>query len=68
MLRRIVRVLLPSKKLRERIMNRAFKNNIVIEKRQPMDENLRNELKILLSDDIDRLSVIINRDLSKWKL
>ena len=68
MLRRIVRLLLPSKELRERIMNRAFKSNVVIEKRKPMDENLRNELRMLLSDDIDRLSVIINRDLSKWKL
>lgn len=66
-LRKIVRLLLPSKQLRHKIMSRAFKNNIVIEKREPMDENLRNELKMLLADDIDRLSVVINRDLSKWK-
>lgn len=68
MLRRLVRLLLPSRQLRQSLMSWTFKNNIVIEKRKPMDEKLRNELKKLLSDDIDRLSVIINHDLSKWKV
>lgn len=65
-LKKIVRFVLPVKKIRHELMVLLFKLNIRKVKRKKMNEKLRMELKDYFSDDIKKLSSIINRDLSEW--
>lgn len=66
-LKKIARVILPSKSLRHAIMLSLFKKNIALRKREKMSEALYAELKQKVSDDIEKLSKIIGRDLSAWQ-
>lgn len=65
-LKKIVRIVVPVKKIRHELMALLFKLNIRISKRKKIDEKLRMELRNYFSDDIKKLSSIINRDLSEW--
>lgn len=65
-LKKVIRIVLPVKKLRHELMVLLFKTTTLETKRKKMDEKLNNELKISFSDDIKKLGKLINRDLSKW--
>lgn len=65
-LKKVIRVVLPVKKLRHELMVLLFKTTILETKRKEMDERLNSELRIAFSDDIKTLGKLINRDLSKW--
>ena len=65
-LKKLVRVVVPVKKIRHELMALFFKLNIRIAKRKKMNERLKQELKDYFSDDVKKLSSIINRDLSEW--
>ena len=65
-LRKMVRVILPFKKIRHRIMSYLFKWNIRMKRRDKMNDQLYTRLRESLTDDINALSKIINRDLSAW--
>jgi hypothetical protein len=65
-LKRVVRIILPFKKLRHSIMAYLFKWNIRIKKRDKMDDRLYSRLKDSFTEDVNSLARIINRDLSGW--
>jgi hypothetical protein len=65
-LKKIVRIILPFKKLRHRIMAYLFKWNIRVKKRNKMNDHLYARLKESLIHDVNALSKIIHRDLSAW--
>ena len=65
-LKKIVRVILPVKKIRHDIMSYLFRWNISLEKRDKMNDELYIRLKESLTDDVNTLSKLINRDLSAW--
>ena len=65
-LKKIIRIIFPSKKVRHAIMAKLFKSNIRIKKRDKINQKLNARLKNLLKNDIYLLSKLVNRDLSKW--
>ncbi|MDQ6761455.1 MAG: sulfotransferase [Bacteroidota bacterium] len=65
-MKKIARIILPVKKLRHELMVLLFKINTRETKRKKMEEKVNNELRIFLSEDIKKLSLLINHDLSKW--
>ena len=65
-LKRMMRLVLPVRKLRHFIMFYLFKWNIKTERREEMGVNLQTRLRKFLAGDINLLSKIINRDLSNW--
>lgn len=65
-LRQIVRVLLPFKKLRHRLMAYLSEKNTSVKKRSEIDGRLHKRLKAALADDIKRLEKITGRDLTAW--
>jgi hypothetical protein len=65
-LKRVVRIILPFKKLRHSIMAYLSKWNIRIKKRDKMDDRLYGRLKDSFAEDVNSLARIINRDLSGW--
>ena len=65
-LKKLVRVVIPFKRVRHSLMSLLFKQNIRIRKRKQMDISLRGRLKLNFVEDIKDLSKIINRDLSTW--
>ncbi len=65
-MKKIARIILPVKKLRHELMVLLFKINTRETKRKKMEEKVNNKLRIFLSEDIKKLSLLINHDLSKW--
>ncbi|MEO8860027.1 MAG: sulfotransferase [Ginsengibacter sp.] len=65
-IKKIVRIVLPAKKIRHKIMLTLFKLNSAEQKRKDMNEALRKELITFYKDDIQKLGKLINRDLSNW--
>src|SRR4030095_13924025 len=65
-LKKIVRTVLPSIKLRHEMMATLFQWNIRFKKRDKISDGLYQNLKDSFKDDINSLGKIINRDLSAW--
>ncbi len=65
-LKKIIRTILPVKKMRHALMVLLFKLNTREAKRKKIEERVNNQLKDFLTDDIKKLGKLINRDLSKW--
>jgi hypothetical protein len=65
-LRKTLRVVLPSKKIRHAIMSSLAASNIKIKKREAMNPELYRNLQEYFANDISSLAILINRDLSKW--
>ena len=65
-LKKIIRIILPFKNLRHRVMARLFKWNVFIKRRDKIDDELYTRLKHYFLEDIRKLSMIIDRDLSAW--
>lgn len=66
-LKKIARIVMPSKALRHAIMLFFFKRNLVSAKREAMSDNVRAQLQKQTSPDIERLSRLIHKDLSAWQ-
>jgi hypothetical protein len=64
--KKIVRFLLPSKKLREKILKRIYNSNIKNEVPEKMADDVRHELQLFFSDDIKKTAKLIHRDLNHW--
>ncbi|MES1216011.1 MAG: sulfotransferase, partial [Bacteroidota bacterium] len=63
-LKKIARIIIPSRKLRHSVMTNFFKWNIKKEKRKKANTEVVEELKEYFAVDINLLSKIIERDLS----
>ncbi|MFM7022713.1 MAG: sulfotransferase domain-containing protein [Flavobacteriales bacterium] len=64
--KKLVRIFLPSKKWREKILHRIYKANIQKGEKESMSDNLKTELKNFFSDDIQKTAQLIGRDLNHW--
>jgi hypothetical protein len=64
-LRRVVRTVIPPR-MRTRLWKKAVTANRVSAPRVPMPDGLRRQLQEEFADDVDRLSELIQRDLSHW--
>ena len=62
----LVRFLLPSKKLREKILHRIYKANIQKGNKEKMPEEVFKELSLFFADDIKKTAKLIHRDLNHW--
>lgn len=65
-LRRIIRVLIPVKKVRHRIMSYLQESNITEKKREEMNPVTAKYLKDFFIDDISKLEKILGRELQQW--
>jgi len=65
-LKKIVRTILPSRKLRHIIMSNFFNWNIEIKERKKINARLNEKLKKRLAEDINILGKMIDKDLSMW--
>jgi hypothetical protein len=65
-LRRIVRVILPVKKMRHGIMAGILSRNVSYKKQKKENPDLNSRLKNYFKDDIEELGKIIEKDLSGW--
>jgi hypothetical protein len=65
-LRAIVRILIPFKDVRHGIMNYLQNWNIRVKSRTGLHLKLQKQLKTYFTDDIQKLSNLINKDLSAW--
>lgn len=66
LVRRLGRVLLPSRRLRIRLVELLVRLNAPTRPRPPMDPALRRRLLGELAPEIDRLGALVDRDLSHW--
>lgn len=64
--RKLVRTLLPHKKLRERILNKIYNANIQKAKKKNMSAELRNKLTQFYIEDIKATEKLIDRNLNHW--
>ncbi len=65
-LQKIVRFILPARKLRHALMAFLYQQNVTFKKREEMSAELRASLKAFFAEDIRSLGALINRDLSGW--
>jgi hypothetical protein len=65
-LKRMIRIILPVRKIRHSIMFRLFTWNVREQGRKKMSKDLNSKLKDFFKDDIHSLGQIIDRDLSAW--
>ena len=65
-LKRIIRIILPVRKIRHAIMFWLFTWNVQEQGREKMSKDLNSKLKDFFKDDIHSLGKIIDRDLSAW--
>lgn len=65
-IKKVVRVVLPFKKVRYLLRYHLINLNIYEKKRTPISEQFSNELKVFFANDIISLGKLINRDLSSW--
>lgn len=62
----LVRTLLPSKNLRNKLRMEVFNYNLKYTSRPSMDSQLRQQLQEEFAEDIKRLSDLLGRDLTHW--
>ncbi len=62
----LIRILLPSKKWREKILNKIYKSNIQKSTRKEMSLELRNKLTSFYLEDIKATEKIIGINLNHW--
>ncbi len=67
-LKKLVRIIIPFKKIRHAVMVNIFSLNVKVKKRNKINNSLNTRLKSFVADDIYLLSKLINRNLSKWLL
>lgn len=65
-LKKAVRIIMPIRKTRHMIMRLLFEWNVQIRKRKKMDVSVQNKLRSFFAKDIQRLSELINMDLTGW--
>ena len=63
----LVKTVLPSKKVREKLKAMAWQRNSKTQKRVPMPEALRQQLTFEFKEGVERLEDLIQVDLSAWK-
>ena len=66
LLKRIVRVILPSKKLRHSLMGNFDELNIERKESNIIPEDIKEKTIELIKDDIQQLSNLIKKDLTSW--
>lgn len=64
--KKIVRIVMPVRRMRHIIMSFLFKRNITEKKREEMNPEIRSSLKQFFTNDVRSLGGLINRDLSAW--
>jgi len=64
--KKLIRILLPSKKIREKILNRIYNANIHSGDKKEMPGEIKKELSLYFSDDIKKTAKLIRRDLNHW--
>jgi len=62
----IVRILLPSKKIREKLLHKIYNSNIQKAERKNMSAELRNSLVEFFTEDIKATEKIIGKNLQHW--
>ena len=62
----LIRLLLPSKKIRERILNKIYQANIQKSVKKTMSAELRNKLSQFYVEDIKSTEKLIDRNLNHW--
>jgi hypothetical protein len=65
-LKKVIRTILPVKRLRHLIMTILFKLNTSEKQNQVRDKDFDRELRMFLADDIKKLGSLIDRDLTNW--
>jgi hypothetical protein len=65
-LRRAVHALVPSQARRRRLSQRLRRWNTRAAPREPLDPDLRERLRKELAPQVERLAILIDRDLSAW--
>ncbi len=65
-LQKISRLLIPSKEMRDSLYNSLRRLSIVYEQRKPMAPELRKRLLLEFKEEIERLGLLIDKDLSFW--
>jgi hypothetical protein len=66
MMRRVARLMVPSRDARLWLYRRIMRANTVYERRQPLPTKLRQQLEVELADDVRGLGALLGRDLSHW--
>ncbi|MFZ9847540.1 MAG: sulfotransferase domain-containing protein [Flavobacteriales bacterium] len=62
----LLRLLIPSKKIRERILNKVYQANIKKSAKKTMSPELRNKLTHFYVEDIKATEKLIDRNLNHW--
>ncbi|MCX6181829.1 MAG: sulfotransferase domain-containing protein [Bacteroidetes bacterium] len=62
----LIRILLPSKNIREKILNKIYTSNIQKGGKEAMSDEVKKELTLFFSDDIKKTAKLIHRDLNHW--
>ncbi len=62
----LIRILIPSKKIREKLLHRIYNANIQKGSKEEMNEDVKKELNLFFSDDIKKIAKLIHRDLNHW--
>jgi hypothetical protein len=62
----LIRLLIPSKKIRERILNKIYQANIKKTVKKTMSTELRNKLTQFFVEDIKATEKLIDRNLNHW--
>jgi hypothetical protein len=65
-LKKIIRIVMPFKRIRHSFMASLSKHNIKSEKREDLPQDIRDSLNQKLAGDVDKLRKLINKDLSRW--
>jgi hypothetical protein len=65
-LKQVIRILIPVKKIRHRIMSSLQERNIKVKEREKINPELEKKLKPYFANDITALSSLINKDISTW--
>lgn len=66
-LKQIVRIIIPVKKARHRIMHYLQEKNITEKQRKKMSQATERYLKDFFADDISKLEKILGRELPQWR-
>ncbi len=64
----IIRFLLPSKKLRKKILDKIYQKNIHVGQQENMSNELRSQLLSFFKEDIKKTSELIDKNLNHWLL
>jgi hypothetical protein len=64
--KQLIRILIPSKTIREKLLHRIYNANIQKGNKEEMSEDVKKELTLFFSDDVKKTAKLIHRDLNHW--